>query len=60
MKAYPHSLRARIVAAFDNEEGSAQELARRFGVAGGSFLACSSGDGRPARSKPVAAGQSLA
>jgi hypothetical protein len=24
MKAYPHSLRAQIVAAFDNQEGSAQ------------------------------------
>jgi transposase len=32
MKAYPQSLRAQIVAAFDNEEGSAQQLAQRFGV----------------------------
>jgi transposase len=35
MKAYPHSLRAQIVAAFDNGEGSVQELARRFGVSRG-------------------------
>jgi transposase len=32
MKAYPQSLGARIVAAFDNEEGSVQQLAQRFAV----------------------------
>jgi transposase len=32
MKAYPHSLRAKIAAAFDNVEGSTQELSQRFGV----------------------------
>jgi transposase len=35
MKAYPQSLRAQIVAAFDNDESSALQLAQRFGVSSG-------------------------
>jgi transposase len=38
MRAYPQSLRTQIVAAFDNDEGSPQQLAQRFGVSR-SFIA---------------------
>ena len=34
VKAYSHSLRTQIISALDRQEGSPQELARRFGVSG--------------------------